>query len=160
METFAKVHCCTTHSGEVILFDHTWWWRGQDFKVQEKKRLLMLRTVSGSNLIQCNSRWLKDSEKVYRQTIQTVHNSSKKAARKKGGGKHLKAQPYNKCMHILKQEGEFCWSTPMVKVHFRWMCASNGGCKKWSLMPTNTFSPSGLWNNKKKCASLWSFVAC
>lgn len=73
--------------------------------------------------------------------------------------------PYHKCMHFPKQGGEFCWSTAVVKVHFRWMCWSSRGfsptnLQKLSSVCTNTVSPSGLWNNKEKCVSLWSFVAC
>ncbi len=112
------------------------------------------------------SEWGLRQKKAYRQTLQTVHNSSEKAAGKKGKKKkHSKVLPYHKCMHFPKQGGEFCWSTPVVKVHFRWMCSSCGGWSRTSLQKlssacTNTFPPSRLWNNKEKCVSLWSFVAC
>lgn len=64
-----------------------------------------------------------------------------------------------------RQGREFCWSTQMVKVHFRWMFSiqlrmqSPTSRQKLSSVRTSTITLSGLWNNKEKCVSLWSFVA-
>lgn len=90
-----------------------------------------------------------------------MHNSLQKAPSNKG--KNIR-----KCCLVIRvctfpnREVSF---VEVVEVYFRWMCWSSRGfsptsLQKLSSVCTNTVAPLGLWNNKEKCVSLWSFVVC
>ena len=64
-------------------------------------------------------RWKRLISRYVRQRI--IH---KNAAGRKGEKQHQRVLPYHKCMHFPKERG-FCWSAPVVKVHFRWMWLSS-----------------------------------
>ena len=71
--------------------------------------------------------------------------------------------PYHKCVYFTKQRGEFCWSSPVVKVRFRWTRPSSRGYTCTNLQsqvqyiqPHSLPQGSGtIKRNARPCGYLW-----